>query len=443
MAGREWRVGLILSSDSFRTAVAQLVAELGGTPLEAQPKSGEPWPQADVLLFLAGGEEVAGLELLAESRVAVPRFLVGAATGHRIAAAAVQSGARDYFALPADFDLLRRSLERLLRESESRDAAARFAEAERHATGFQAILGSSPSLRRTLDQAARVAAHRDLTVLIGGETGTGKELLARALHYGSPRAREPFVEVNCAAIPSSLLESELFGHERGAFTGAVATKPGLFELAHGGTLFLDEIATLPLDLQPKLLRALETHSIRRVGGQQTRQVDVRVLAATHVDLGQAVRQGGFREDLYYRLNVVLLVLPPLRERAGDVEQLARTFVERIATGYGLPVPDLGPEVLAALRAHGWPGNVRELRNVLERAVVLSPPGSLVLEPLETHAELPSASRSALPFPAQLQEVARAAALAMLELTGGNKSEAARRLGISRPRLQRLLDGNLD
>jgi two-component system response regulator HydG len=172
-------------------------------------------------------------------------------------------------------------------------------------------------------------------------------------------------------------------------------------------------------------------------------VDVRVLAATHVDLGQAVRQGGFREDLYYRLNVVLLVLPPLRERAGDVEQLARTFVERIATGYGLPVPELDPGVLAALRAHGWPGNVRELRNVLERAVVLSPPGSLVLQPLETHAELPSASRSALPFPAQLQEVARAAALAMLELTGGNKSEAARRLGISRPRLQRLLDGNLD
>jgi DNA-binding NtrC family response regulator len=360
-----------------------------------------------------------------------------------MAAAALQSGARDYFALPSDFDLLRRSLERLRLETESRDEVARFTEAERHATGFNAILGSSPSLRRTLDQAARVAVHRDLAVLIGGETGTGKELLARALHYGSPRAREPFVEVNCAAIPSSLLESELFGHERGAFTGAVGTKPGLFELAQGGTLFLDEIGTLPLDLQPKLLRALETHSIRRVGGQQTRQVDVRVLAATHVDLGQAVRLGLFREDLYYRLNVVLLVLPPLRERAGDVELLTRRFVERIATGYGLPVPELEPGVLDALRAHGWPGNVRELRNVLERAVVLSPPGSLVLDALESDTELPSASRLALPFPAQLREVAHAAAVAMLDLTGGNKSEAARRLGISRPRLQRLLDGKLD
>ncbi|HEU5039319.1 MAG TPA: sigma 54-interacting transcriptional regulator, partial [Gemmatimonadales bacterium] len=369
--------------------------------------------------------------------------LIGAAADHRIAAAAVQSGARDYFALPADLDLLRRSLERLSRESEGRAQAAEFAEAERHTTGFEAILGSSAALRRALDQAARVAAHRDLTVLIGGETGTGKELLARAVHYASPRAREPFVEVNCAAIPPSLIESELFGHERGAFTGAVAAKPGLFELAHGGTLFLDEIATLPLDLQPKLLRALETRMIRRVGGQQPRQVDVRVVAATHVDLEQAVRQGEFRQDLFYRLNVVRLVLPPLRERPGDVALLARTFVERIATGYGLPVPALDADALAALTAYAWPGNVRELRNVLERAVVLSPPGALVLGPLESGTAPTPAAGSLLPFPAPLQEVVRAAALAMLQLTAGNKSEAARRLGISRPRLQRLLDGNLD
>jgi DNA-binding NtrC family response regulator len=443
MAGREWRVGLILCSGSFRAAVAQLVEELGGTPVEAGPEPGAPWPEADVLLFLAGGEEAAALELLAECRTAVPRFLVGAAADHRIAAAAVQSGARDYFALPPDLDLLRRSLERLSRDSESRVQAAEFAEAERQATGFEAILGSSTALRRALDQAARVAAHRDLTVLIGGETGTGKELLARALHYASPRAAQPFVEVNCAAIPANLLESELFGHERGAFTGAVAAKPGLFELAHGGTLFLDEIGNLPLELQPKLLRALETRAIRRVGGQQARQVDVRVLAATHVDLAAAVKDGAFREDLYYRLNVVRLVLPPLREREADIELLARTFVERIASGYGLPVPDLDRDVLAALRAHRWPGNVRELRNVIERAVVLSAPGTLALEPLEERAEPPSSSASPLPFPAPLQDVVRAAAGAMLDLTGGNKSEAARRLGISRPRLQRLLDGNLD
>jgi two-component system response regulator HydG len=441
--GGERPVALVLLSESFRAAVGQLVEELGGTPAEVRPEAGEPWPAAEVFLVLAGGEEAAGLELLAESRTPLPRFLVGAAADHRIAAAAVQSGARDYFALPADLDLLRRSLERLLRESRSRDQAAEFAEAERHTTGFEAILGSSPALRRALDQAARVAMHRDLTVLIGGETGTGKELLARAVHYASPRAREPFVEVNCAAIPANLLESELFGHERGAFTGAVAAKPGLFELAHGGTLFLDEIATLPLELQPKLLRALETRSIRRVGGQQPRQVDVRVVAATHVNLDQAVQQGEFRQDLFYRLNVVQLVLPPLRERAGDVEQLARTFVERIATGYSLPVPPLTDEVLVALRTYGWPGNVRELRNVLERAVVLSPPGALVIEPLAGRTEPAAGAGTTLPFPAPLQELARAAATAMLQLTGGNKSEAARRLGISRPRLQRLLDGKLD
>jgi transcriptional regulator with PAS, ATPase and Fis domain len=281
-------------------------------------------------------------------------------------------------------------------------------------------------------------------VLIGGETGTGKELLARAIHYGGPRAPQPFVEINCAAIPANLLESELFGHERGAFTGAVAAKPGLFELAHGGTLFLDEIGSMPLELQPKLLRALESRTIRRVGGQQGRQVDVRVIGAAHADLAAASARGEFREDLFYRLNVVTLTLPPLRDRNGDIELLAETFLARIATGYGLPVPSLTAELRAALRAHAWPGNVRELRNAIERALVLSPRGTLRAEEL-----LPAAPRRAatgggvLPFPATLDAVIRSAAHAMLALTGGNKSEAARRLGISRPRLQRLLDGETD
>jgi DNA-binding NtrC family response regulator len=443
MAQSEWRVELALFSDSFRSTVAGLVEELGGTVSASKPGDDRHPAGADVILMLAGGAESEALDFLADSGSAGAKYLIGAATDHRIAAAALQSGARDYFALPDDLDLLRRCLERLAREAASRVEAGRFADAERRATGFEAIIGSSAALRQSLDQAARVAPLRDLTVLIGGETGTGKELLARALHYGSPRAGDPFVEVNCAAIPSNLLESELFGHERGAFTGAVAAKPGLFEIAHGGTLFLDEIGTLPLELQPKLLRALETRSIRRVGGQQGRQVDVRVVAASHVDLGLAVRQGEFREDLYYRLNVVTLVLPPLREREGDVELLARTFVERIATSYGLPVPELSQETRTALRAHRWPGNVRELRNVLERGVVLSPPGTLKLGPLEDARGRGDSSAGILPFPATLAEVVRTAAQAMLDLTGGNKSEAARRLGISRPRLQRLLDGNLE
>jgi two-component system response regulator HydG len=443
MAQSEWKVELALFSDSFRSTVAGLVEELGGTVSATSPGDDRRAAGADVVLLLAGGAESEALDFLADSGSTGARYMIGAAADHRIAAAALQSGARDYFALPDDLDLLRRCLERLAREAASRIEAGRFADAERRATGFEAIIGSSPALRQALDQAARIAALRDLTVLIGGETGTGKELLARALHYGSPRAGDPFVEVNCAAIPANLLESELFGHERGAFTGAVAAKPGLFEIAHGGTLFLDEIATLPLELQPKLLRALETRSIRRVGGQQSRQMDVRVVAASHVDLGQAVRQREFREDLYYRLNVVTLVLPPLREREGDVELLARTFVERIATSYGLPVPELSQETRTALRTHRWPGNVRELRNVLERAVVLSPPGTLKLGPLEDARGRGETQAGVLPFPAPLAEVVRTAAQAMLDLTGGNKSEAARRLGISRPRLQRLLDGTLE
>jgi DNA-binding NtrC family response regulator len=441
--GPRWRVGLVTISDSFQAAVRHLVSELGGALSEGRPHAGEPWPEADATLILAGGEESAGVDLLVDSKAGGSRFLIGAAADHRIAAAALQSGAADYYALPADLELLRRRLEREARQSEGRLEAERFAEGERQTSGFQAILGDSPALWQTLDQARRVAVHRDLTVLIGGETGTGKELLARALHYASPRAGEPFVEVNCAAIPVNLLESELFGHERGAFTGAVAAKPGLFEMAHGGTLFLDEIATLPLELQPKLLRALESRTIRRVGGQQGRTVDVRVLAATHVDLAQAVRRGEFREDLYYRLNVVVLVLPPLRDRAGDVEMLARTFVERIARGYGLPVPEIGAAAREALRRYQWPGNIRELRNVVERAVVLSPPGTLEIETLGADAPAGARSAQGLPFPATLEDVVRTAARVMLDLTDGNKSEAARRLGISRPRLQRLLDGQVD
>ncbi len=437
-------IALVRLSDSFRSAVAEVAAELGAEVFEWTPAAAEsPPPGAAILLLLAGGEEGPALDLVADlAGTGTPVFLVGAAPDHRLAATAVQRGAGDYFALPDDLDLLRRSLERELREARGRREAARFAEHERRATGFETILGRSAALHRTLEQAARVAPHGDVTVLIGGETGTGKELLARAIHYASPRAAAPFVEINCAAIPGGLLESELFGHEKGAFTGAATSKPGLFELAHGGTLLLDEVGNLPLELQPKLLRALEGRQIRRVGGQATRQVDVRVIAATHVDLAAAVRRGEFREDLYYRLHVVTLVLPPLREREGDVELLSETFLARLATSYGLPVPPLTPEVRAVLRHHTWPGNVRELRNAIERALVLSPAGTLRVEELRPPADR-AAPGDALPFPADLATLTRAAAARMMELTGRNKSEAARRLGISRPRLQRLLNGLSD
>ena len=446
MTERPWSIALVQLSDSFRASVAELARELRAGVVTWNPEEDPTPPAGAAVLILAGGAEGAALDLLAElSPSGAPVYLLGSVPDHRVAAAAVQRGARDYFALPEDFDVLRRSLEREAREANSRVEAGRFAEAERNALGFDTILGRSPALRQTLDQAARVATYRDVTVLIGGETGTGKELLARAIHYGGPRGPQPFVEINCAAIPANLLESELFGHEKGAFTGAIAAKPGLFELAHGGTLFLDEIGSLPLELQPKLLRALESRSIRRVGGQQGRVVDVRVIGATHTDLVGAVARGEFREDLYYRLNVVPLTLPPLRDREGDIELLAETFLARIASGYGLPVPALTPELRAALRAHPWPGNVRELRNAIERALVLSPRGTLRPEELipAPAREGPKDGAGQLAFPVTLDVLVRSAAQAMLELTGGNKSEAARRLGISRPRLQRLLDGKFD
>jgi two-component system response regulator HydG len=208
-------------------------------------------------------------------------------------------------------------------------------------------------------------------------------------------------------------------------------------------MFLDEIGNLPLELQPKLLRALETREIRRVGGAASRSIDIRLISATHVDLAAAVRAGEFREDLYYRLNVVALVLPPLRDREGDVELLAETFATQLAAAYGLPVPELDLAVRSALRAHAWPGNIRELRNAIERALVLSPPGTLALEDLLVAPPRGTAGGEGLPFPAPLDTIIRAAALAMLDRTSGNKSETARRLGISRPRLQRILDGEAD
>ncbi len=441
-------IAVVRLSESFRETMGELAAELGAGLVEWAPDGGEASPDGvAAVLWLAGGEEAAALDRLADLAPSpAPAFLVGALADHRVAAAALQRGARDYFALPEDLDLLRRSLERELRGNRGRDEARRYADQERRTNGFEAILGRSAALRHTIDQAARVASHGDVTVLVGGETGTGKELLARAIHYHGPRAAAPFVEINCAAIPAALLESELFGHERGAFTGAVAAKPGLFELAHGGSLFLDEVGHLPLELQAKLLRALESKEIRRVGGAAPRRMDVRVIGATHVDLAEAVRQGTFREDLYYRLNVVALTLPPLRERDGDVELLAETFAARLAANYAIPVPALAPEVRQALRAHPWPGNVRELRNAIERALLLSPVGTLRVEELRLQAGptgVAGGSAGPLPFPADLSTITRAAVQAMLALSEGNKSEAARRLGISRPRLQRVLDQDTD
>jgi DNA-binding NtrC family response regulator len=428
-------------SESFRSAWADLAGELQLELVDLAP-DGAPSPNTVAVLLAAGGEEDRALDLLsAMSRAdGTPLYLVGAQPSHRFAVEALRRGATDYFALPDDLDLLRRTL------SSRADVARKRPRGRTPEAGdpFHELLGESAALQATLEQARRVVHHGSVTVLVEGETGTGKELLARALHEGSPRRSGPFVAVNCAAIPSELMESELFGHERGAFTDAHATKPGLFEEADGGTLFLDEIGHLPLPLQGKLLRVLEEGRVRRVGATRSRDVDVRIVAATHVDMIDAVARGAFREDLFYRINVVTLTLPPVRERGNDVMLLAESFARSLAARYGLPIPALTAEVRSALQGQAWPGNVRELRHAIERALLLSEPGTLDPAHLAAkRARTPEAASGGIPFPATLDEVVAAAARNALERHEGNKSAAARSLGISRARLQRLLERGSD
>jgi transcriptional regulator with PAS, ATPase and Fis domain len=312
------------------------------------------------------------------------------------------------------------------------------------AMAFQNIVGSSESLRETITLACRVAAHSGVTVLLTGETGTGKELFARGIHYSTEQAGEPFVAINCAAIPANLLESELFGHERGAFSGANVTKRGLFEFAGNGTVFLDEVGELPADLQAKLLRVLEERKVRRVGALLEREVSCRIIAATNRDLHKLAGDGTFREDLYYRLAVITVPLPPLRERADDVPILARYFVEKLAREKGIRTKHISEATMDALRAYPWPGNVRELRNKIERAMIVAEgdtihPAHIILERSRNNSEGWRDDFAGLPeCGVTIEEMERRLIAATLARTCGNHSRTARMLGISRPRLMRKL-----
>jgi transcriptional regulator with PAS, ATPase and Fis domain len=441
--GTEPTLAILLRSDAF-AQIWEGVAADAGAVLRAGATASELAPLHDaigVLVSLAGREEDAQ-EAIDEIRSAGggPVAVVGSTTDHRVAVTVMAAGAANYFALPGELEALREWVRERAGRAATAEQAAKRLDYERTRYDFSRIVGESPGVHRALERAARVIPRDTVTVLITGETGTGKELLAQAIHYNGPRGREPFVEVNCAALPENLLEAELFGYEKGAFTDARAAKPGLFEAAHRGALFLDEIGELTLALQAKLLKVLEDKQVRRLGSVRSVVVDVRIIAATHANLVEMIREGRFRRDLYYRLNVLQAELPPLRERGNDILVLTEHFLERFSRDYDVPRATLTPEVRRALLSYPWPGNIRELRNAVERAVLMGD-GTLALEDLfeEREAAPPQGSASgAIPFPSTMDEIEQAAARAMVARFAGNKTAAAEALRISRTRLYRLL-----
>ncbi|MEO5658675.1 MAG: sigma-54 dependent transcriptional regulator [Polaromonas sp.] len=435
-------------------------------------------PDVVVLDFNLPGMD--GLQALARIRACDAAIRVIMVTGHgsvELAVEAMKAGALDFLTKPVALSKMRLLIERATESAQRESALDYYHKRESQGSDFSALQGESAGMRKlkTMMQQlllaeARLQDGEAPAVLIVGETGTGKELVARALHFNGPRRGNPFVELNCAALPAQLLESELFGHERGAFTDARERKLGLVETASGGTLFLDEIGDMEPGLQAKLLKLLEDRTVRRIGSVREQRVNVRIIAATHRPLEQLVQGGLFRADLYFRLRVVQLDLPPLRERGDDVMELANSFLQHHAARYGKPAPRLSPSARQALIRHSWPGNVRELRNRLEQAVLLCADETLdetllAIGPVSGNAGAPALLSVVAAIPAApvslsgvaaapaapqeavnsamarttLPELEREALMQALERTGGNVSRAARDLGISRDTLRYRID----
>ncbi|EYF04969.1 sigma-54-dependent transcriptional regulator [Chondromyces apiculatus] len=391
---------------------------------------------------MKGMDGLALCERIAANRPDVPVLVITAFGSLEAAIAAIRAGAYDFLTKPFELEVLRLALERAIRHKALREEVKRLRKEAAASQGHGEMLGASAPMRKVYDLIDRVA-EVDTSVLITGESGTGKELVARALHGRSQRREGPFIAVNCAAVPEPLLESELFGHARGAFTDAKGARLGLFFQANGGTLFLDEIGDMPLGLQPKLLRALQERRARPLGADEERPFDVRVIAATNSDIEAAVEERRFREDLYYRINVVHVELPPLRSRGSDVLLMAQHFVERFATVTGRNVTGLSAAAAERLVAYSWPGNVRELSNCMERAVALARYEQIAVEDLPQKIQRYQ-TRDVVPVtedPAELlpmDEVERRYIARVLEAVQGNKTLAAKVLGFDRATLYRKL-----
>ncbi len=430
----------IFAREGWRVALA----ESGAQALEALRLEPVSVVVTDLMMPGMGGED-----LLRAVRAISPETEVVLMTAYgtvEAAVSAMKQGAYDFIAKPvrrhAIVKSVRQALEKASLVAENRALRARLAGLLEESPG--GLMGNAPGFRSALDT-LRQAAPTSATILLHGESGTGKELAARLVHDLSPRASGPFVPINCAAIPETILESELFGYERGAFTGAVARKEGRFERAHGGTLFLDEVGDMSHAVQVKLLRVLQDGVVERLGGTQPVQVDVRIVAATNKDLGAEVRAGRFREDLYYRLDVVSVRLPPLQERREDVPLLASAFLRRFAEKNGKPIAGFTPAALAALEGYRWPGNVRELQHAVERAVVLSRGSEVDVEDLPEAvrkarpAGPPPATVLAIPIGTPMEEIERIAIRETLRHTQGDKTLAAQILGVAARTIYRKLD----
>jgi two-component system, NtrC family, response regulator HydG len=390
--------------------------------------------------------KVSGLEALSQIKAynpAIPIIIMTAYSSVETAVEALKKGAYDYLTKPLDFDELRLTMERAMDHTHLKEENRLLRASLGEKFDRRNIIGNSSGMVYLFETIAQVAPS-EATVLITGESGTGKELIAGTIHYNSERKDGPFVKVNCAALTETLLESELFGHEKGSFTGAHRRKEGQFSLANGGTLLLDEVSEMPLSMQVKLLRVIQEREFTRVGGEEVIRVDVRIIAATNKDLAGEISAGRFREDLFYRLNVVTLQMPPLRERKDDIPLLAQHYLKSFAEKNRKTIKGFTPQAMDRLLRYDWPGNVRELMNAIERTVVLSradyvdepdlPP--LILEHAGT--QIPGPKPQDLPADLPLEEVEKASILKTLGSAGGNKSEAARRLGITRKTLHKKL-----
>jgi DNA-binding NtrC family response regulator len=436
------RILIVDDEANARAALSEILREEGYTTetaadgFKALGKLSEFAPDVVLTDLKMPGLDGIGLMEKAQATASDATFVVMTAFGSiSNAVEAVKKGAYNYLTKPLDFQVLAVVVERAVERARLVQENSKLRERLRERNAFGHVIATHPGMVKLLRLVEQVAPSR-ASVLIQGETGTGKELIAEMIHRASPRARAPLVRLNCAALSESLLESELFGHEKGAFTGAIARREGRFEQAAGGTVFLDEVSEIPLPTQVKLLRFLQERTFERVGGNETLKVDVRILAASNRDLRQRIAEGLFREDLYYRLNVVTLEIPPLRERVSDVPELAAFFLRRYAQENGKRALGFSDEALRALSGYAWPGNVRELENAIERAVVLCDSSRIELRHLPASIHREASPDTTPPVPGTtIYDLERYAILRTLEACKGSTSKAATILGISPRKIQ--------